>query len=82
MAWPLAQNLGGEEKVILGFLFFIAPVAGLASFLNQDTVSMTVQLFAGHALCAQEQRPKVHMDNVAEQLRVWETEACELTPVG
>ena len=62
----------GEEKVIPGFPFFILPVAGLASFLSQDTVSMTVQLFAGHTFCAREQRPKAHTVNVAEQLPVWE----------
>lgn len=47
---------------------FHSAVAGLDGFLSQDTVSMSVQLFAHHTFCAQEQRPKAHMVNVAEQL--------------
>lgn len=47
-----------EEKLILGFPFFILPVADLASFLSHSTVSMTAQLFAGRSFCPHEQNQK------------------------
>lgn len=54
------HSILGEEKLILGFPFFILPVADMASFLSHSTVSMSAQLCAGHSFCPHEQNPKAH----------------------
>lgn len=66
------HSILGEEKLILGFPFFILPVADMSSFLSHSIVSMTAQLFAGRSFCPREQNPKAHTFGAPEQLLVWE----------
>lgn len=73
MALPLGQDSGGKKRLYYGSHFSNEkPVAGLASFLSHDTVSVTIRLFTVPTFHAPEQIPKALKVNVAEQLTVWE----------
>lgn len=66
------HSILGEEKFILGFPFFVLPVADLAGFLSHSIMSMTVQVFAGHSFCSHERKLKAHTFSAPEQLLMWE----------